>query len=338
VKVGLHDDLTYYGTTSTHAAGIDVAKSVGAQVSRNSFMWDSIEPREGVYDWSITDNVVDGLGAAGIEPLFVVYGSPSWANGVSSGTPDARFHVPPEGPAFDAWLARYRGFITNAVQRYRGRVDKWEIWNEENLHYMWKPMPSPRLYARLYTGLRDAILAADPDADVAIGGLGSYCCVGPGDISGIQFLQRVVAEGAPIDNLAVHAYAGRQQAPDVHLEYENNFDDIEAWHRYLVGIGRGAVPIWVTEWGWESRIGLNVQADYVTRSLEMIATLYPYVTIATYFTGFDKSGYTQGLYDRSMRPKPAAEAFSAFTRERGAPSGIPSSPRPRTGAPPSLPF
>lgn len=306
---GVHMDLTFDGNAQRRAQAISNARDVlHAQVSRNSLLWDKVEPTQGNRDWSQTDAVVSELTAAGIEPLFTVYGSPGWANGVS-GPPDARMYVPTSEPAFTTWLDQYADFMRAAVDRYRGQVHRWELWNEENEHYFWKPEPNPAQYARFYVRMRTVILAEDPTAQVSIGGLAGIsasCC-----IAGITFLQQLNALGVYPDAVALHPYSSG--APDTHTQWQDNFDDIQLVHDYLASSGH-PVPLWVTEWGWSSAaVGLDSQARYVTTSLEMLRTLYAYVAVATIFVDYDRlPEYSQGLFDASLAPKPAAFAFGAF--------------------------
>ena len=310
-EYGLHQDLTFDGYAWRRAKGIAVAASVHAQISRNSFLWAKIEPSPGVFDWSIPDSVVNDLGAKGIEPLFVLYGSPSWANGVPASTPDGVLYVPPEGPAFDRWLSNYVTFVRKAVTRYKGRVAKWEVWNEENERFFWKPAPSVDQYARFFTTIRTAILAADPQAQVAVGGLAGLSC--SIDIPGVDFLKGLVARNVSFDYVAIHPYSSLGQAPNVHIQWQDNFDDIGLIHDYLVSVGM-SVPLWVTEWGWSTaQVDPAVQAQYIATSLELLRTRYRYVTVATYFLDKDHdTAYQQGLFDASYDPKPAAAAFLAF--------------------------
>src|SRR6478672_2249888 len=147
-QFGVHQDLNYDGYDWRRAKNIAAAASIGAQISRNSLLWSNIESTRGTYDWSIPDSVVADLRANGIEPLFVIVGSPSWANATAPETPDARFYVPTQKAAFSAWVSAYVGFVKKAVARYKGRVTKWEVWNEENEHYTWKPAPSITQYAQ----------------------------------------------------------------------------------------------------------------------------------------------------------------------------------------------
>jgi uncharacterized protein YjdB len=310
-QYGLHMDLTYYGIASVRTQAIANAKAVNAKISRNSFMWSYIERQRGIKDWSVPDAVVSELLANGIEPLMVVVGSPSWANGVSTSTPDWEFYVPTTEPAFSAWVDNYKAFMTESALRYKGKVHKWELWNEQNETYFWKPAPNIDHYAQWYTAVYQAIKAVDPTAEVSSGGLAGLvagCC-----ITGHSFLQGLYDRGIRPDIVAIHPYALKEQAPDVHLPWESNFDDIAAIHSLMVANGEGSKPIWATEWGWNSAaIGEVTQAAYVKKSLEMIASLYPYVTIATYFLDYDRGQYTQGLYDASFRMKPSGAAFRDF--------------------------
>lgn len=72
-KVGLHQDLTYYGDSYWWNNVAKIADDIGAQISRNSITWSSIEmnqPVSGVhtYNWISSDGAIDALVEKGIEP------------------------------------------------------------------------------------------------------------------------------------------------------------------------------------------------------------------------------------------------------------------------------
>ncbi len=312
-EYGVHMDASWDGYQWRRDQVIAQARDVlHAQVARNSFLWHLIEPTEGHRDWSRMDSLVDGLTSAGIDPEMVVYGSPSWANGTPTSTSSYYLYVPTDDAAFQRWVDQYVDFMREAVRRYRGRVEKWELWNEQNLHWNWNPAPSVDQYARWYTAVRNAILEEDPNAQVAIGGLGGLSATGPNNIKGLDFLDQLLARGIKPDYVAIHPYSGQQQAPDTHIRYETNFDDIALVHDHLTARGSDA-PIWVTEWGWPTtQVDLATQAAYLIKSLQMIETQYTYVKLATYFINYDRAAYSYGLFDSSLNPKPAALAFGQF--------------------------
>jgi hypothetical protein len=324
---GLHQDLTYDGYQWRRAQGIDAARRVGATISRNSFVWNHVERSPGVYDWSRYDAVVAELEAAGLDPVFVILGSPSWANGVASDVPDAKFYVPAgTGAEFQRWVDRYEEFVRIAVRRYRGRVHRWELWNEQNESWFWKPAPSVEQYAIWYRAIRQAIREEDPGAQTALGGLAGIsvgCC-----ITGRRFLERLGELGVHPDRVALHPYPSGGHAPDVDLPWQDNFSDIKAVHDQLALSGHPA-RIWVTEWGWESAsVGLDTQARYVRTSLEMIRDRYPFVEVATHFVDYDRPTYSQGLFAEDFAEKPAAREFASFMAALRTSSPPPEEPAP----------
>jgi polysaccharide biosynthesis protein PslG len=252
LAIGVNATLAFEGDPRRRAAVISaIDEKLGAQLVRDSLLWDRIEPVEGRRDWTIPDRVIEDLRAAGIEPLLVVLGSPSWANGVPPSTPDHQLYVPPRGPALEAWLQRYSDFLTAAVRRYHRFVRRWEIWNEPNLAHFWHPQPDPLAYRQVYESLRATIKSVDPTAQVAVGGVGSLVFPPPSGVSGLQFLQRLTGEYLPVDHVGVHAYTTNDHPPDVDVPGGKNFTDIDRVYDQLVAEG-GDHQLWVTEWGWSS--------------------------------------------------------------------------------------
>ncbi len=323
MELGVHSTLAFEGNAEQRAQAVEAIKqSLDARVVRDSLLWDQIEPVEGERDWSRLDSVVEDLRGAGMEPLLVVIGSPSWANGVPESTPEHYLQVPHRGPQLDAWLDRYADFLAAAVDRYHEYVHRWEIWNEPNYASFWRPTPDPVAYRQVYERLRATILNEDPNAEVAVGGLGRLTVAPDADIPGIAFLRRLTRAQRPIDAVALHPYTTDDHPPDVHIAGENNFDDIGRVRRLLETKGIRA-SVWVTEWGWSSAtVGERRQARYVGESLKMLETRYPFVRVATYFADRDRPPeFFNGLLDKNLSPKPAAVEFRAQARRLAARCG-----------------
>jgi hypothetical protein len=317
LMLGVHSTLAFTNDAKRQKATVAaIDNTLGAQVVRDSLLWHQVEPVKGQRDWSRPDSVVKLLRAAGIEPLLVVVGSPSWANGVPASTPQHYLYVPPRGPALDVWLRQYSNFLAAAVKRYHRYVRRWEIWNEPNLAVSWIPRPDPAAYEQVYDRLRATILSVDPKAEVAVGGLAQLTVARPPDIAGIPFLRSLIRAGSTIGNVAIHPYPTQDHAPDVHVAGQDNFDDINQVHRLLVA-NHIQAPIWVTEWGWSSAtVGKQRQAQYLDRSLTILEKRYPFVRLATYFVDHDvPPNLFQGLLDRGLKPKPAASVFRQHAEE-----------------------
>jgi hypothetical protein len=311
LEIGVHSTLAFDGNAERRAETVAAIDEIlGAQVVRDSLLWHQIERVEGERDWSHMDAVVAELREAGIEPLLSVLGSPSWANGVPVTTSEHYLHVPAQGAALDEWLGHYSDFLAEAVERYADYVRRWEIWNEPNLTHFWRPRPDPAAYAQVYETLRATILSADPEAEVAVGGLAGLTVATPPSVPGGVFLNRFMSSDPALDNVAVHAYTTNDHAPNVHFSGENNFDDIRRIRGQLTAAGE-PVPIWVTEWGWSTAaVGEARQAQYLDTSLTMLERAYPFVPVATYFAERDRPPeFFQGLLDENLEPKPAALTF-----------------------------
>jgi polysaccharide biosynthesis protein PslG len=318
-EIGVHSTLAFDGDAEHRAETVEaIHRFLRPQVVRESLLWNQVEPVEGRFDWSRTDDAIEELRAAGIEPLFVVFGSPSWANGAPQ-SPGSYLHVPPPGAALNAWLRRYSDFLAAAVSRYHDFVRRWEIWNEPNLTAFWRPLPDPVAYRHVYETLRATILRVDPTAEVAVGGLAGLSAASAPNIPGLAFLRRLTRTRPPIDSVAIHPYTTDDHPPDLHVPGENNFDDIARVRSQLVAEGERA-SIWVTEWGWSSSVvGEQRQALYVDRSLAMLEHRYRFVRVATYFLDHDlPPRFFQGLLDQQLEPKPASVAFRAQTKRFAA--------------------
>jgi len=314
--VGVHQDAVAHSYDHARAAIRAARDRLNVQVSRSTLRWNLVERSRGEFEWSHADLVVAELEAAGIEPLFALIGSPTWANGVDAGVPNSEFYVPVEQASFNRWLTGFTTFAREAARRYR-EVSLWEVWNEPNEHFFWLPRPNSSRYAQVYRAVSNAIHTENPKARVAVGGLSGIaagCC-----ISGLDFTRRLIASGIEMDAVALHPYPSNGHPPDVHVQWEDNFDDIGKVRQLLDASGLRQVEVWVTEWGWSSGSGprgAERQATYTTRSLEMLRDQFSYVSVAIIFLDADRPGYDHGLLTASFEPKPAGLAFLDFQRSR----------------------
>jgi hypothetical protein len=317
LQLGLHMDMTFSDDQGVNARAITLARTVYAKYSRNSFLWHKVEPEKGVRDWSRTDQIVNMLENARIEPIMCVYGSPAWASGATGSEDQYWLYVPTAPARFDAWLELYKDFMREAVKRYKGRVHKWELWNEENLADAWRPKVNLEQYVRWYKAIRGVILSEDPSAEVALGGLGNLTFVGEGSLPGYQFLEMLYEHDVYPDIVAIHPYT--KVAPDQFKQWDNNFDDINLIHRIMESHGQSGRPLWVTEWGWSSaEIGEQLQAVYLKKSIEMLRSRFNYVSLAIYFLDWDRPpNYYFGLFTTEFISKPAAFVFAEQAKALG---------------------
>jgi hypothetical protein len=317
ILYGVHSDISWHKDAAYRAQILDHAKTMQVKVMRIGLLWEWIEYTRGKPNWTVIDDIVNQMTAAGIRPLLVVQGSPSWANGVSDkGNDHFYLHVPTDPQAFQKWVNESSMFVSAVARRYQGKVNLWEIGNEENDAYFWRPQPNPQQYAVWYTTLRSAIKAVDQNSQVALGGLNGlgYDVDAPG-MRGSAFLKAVYAAKVYPDIIAIHPYSNRGQPPDVHINGAGNFDDIDLVRGIMVANGQSDKPIWITEWGWSvDKVTPAQQALNLSKSLSLIESKYSsFVTLATYYSEFDPDAhYHYGLYTKDFVARPAADTLRRF--------------------------
>ncbi|HYH53499.1 MAG TPA: hypothetical protein VD761_05150 [Solirubrobacterales bacterium] len=287
------------------------------------------------YDWSGLDGAVR-LGAKnGIGILPVLGTSPGWATG------NWRRMPVDSGRQRQAWAA----FVRAAVERYGpggefwsehtpGSEDPlppkpiraWQIWNEENYFYFVKPV-SPGRFARLLAVTRPAIRAADPRAEIVLGGLFGAPRQGlPRAMDAVDFLRQLYRKRgvkANFDAVALHPYAA-----DV-AELRRQVEDVRAT---MARHGDRRSGLYLTEIGWGSaynpktvafEVGLQGQARELRAAYRYLLANRNRLRLrqVDWFTWKDLPGGcnfcdSSGLFRRgdSFRPKPAWHAFVQITR------------------------
>jgi len=177
------------------------ARVPGAQPDSRS------EPSQPHYDWSAYDSLIDAAAKHGIRLQLDLTGPvPAWAAG------DHRQGVVrPDAAPFGEFAAA-------AARHFKGRVDRYSIWNEPNYVGWLAPLSrEPALYRALYMRAYAAIKGSDPSAAVVIGETSPYSQKGRA-LAPLRFLRGVTCRtasyaparacaGLRADGYAHHPYA-----------------------------------------------------------------------------------------------------------------------------------
>lgn len=172
----------YYGHHVPYDSDVSVFKKLNVTSSRmwaNEFIWYNLEPTEGNWQWKKMDDYVDAMEDAGID-LLGVLGYPSrWA----AQEPTAADYTGVNGNALkweyrpDRWKPKsyeeWENYVYTVVDRYKGRIKYWEVYNEVNFHPPYHTAAfsgSTEEYAELLRIAYAAAKRADPDCEVLISG------------------------------------------------------------------------------------------------------------------------------------------------------------------------
>ena len=110
------------------AQNVDDVIASGSKYARFFVLWSDVEATRGTFDSLLLQTYHDQfarLNAAGVKPVVVVMGAPSWANGSSDRL------VPPRN------AADFGAFVGAFAAQLRGKVGGYEIWNEPDETAFW---------------------------------------------------------------------------------------------------------------------------------------------------------------------------------------------------------
>jgi polysaccharide biosynthesis protein PslG len=219
--------------------------------------WMSVETDPGAYDWTQLDNVVGDGSAAGLNIMLSFSHAPEFYRTPTSG-------LMPGDPS------TYGAFMAAVASRYAGKVQAYELWNEENLDREAGPgNVDPSTYLPLLESGSTAVKAADPNALVLLGAPSPTTSNVPGSvIDDISYLQQLYAiNGGEVsgyfDILSAHP-SGFSNPPDCtpatpscSLSGAWNTDDsffaftrVSEYRDVMVQNGDAGKQIWFTEFGY----------------------------------------------------------------------------------------
>ena len=295
--------------------------AVGVKNARVQTGWWKCEREKGVYDWTWLDGVVTNLTSRGIDVWFNVGFGNKIYMGDTFGEASVGFVPIHYGAECEA---AWKNFCRALAARYKGRVNRFEIWNEVNGKGFWRPKePNATEYARLVAITAGAIREAQPDA------LCGGCVMGYPQ----AYLNEFKAAGGLgyLDFFSLHPY---DPLP------EKEWPARVKWLRGLFrGAGRGGrdVAVWQGESGfaswtpekyWQPRIvreSERAQAVWLLRRYMLDFSLD--IPLSSYFQTADmmKKGYQMGhteqgamnvarqgvLNGLTYTPKPAFTALAS---------------------------
>ncbi|MBC8249330.1 MAG: LysM peptidoglycan-binding domain-containing protein [Anaerolineales bacterium] len=252
-----------------HAQIVSTVKDMGFDWIKHQIVWKDFETSKGNINWGHIDALVNSCYNAGLKVLLSVVKAPAWARGANA---DLTVNGPPANPQD---LANFMGAM---AERYEGRVQAYEVWNEQNLHYEWgnEALDANR-YVQLLAAAYRAIKAKDPNA-IVVSGAPTPCGDNPPiAVDDLTYLERMYQAGLKnyCDAVGVHP-SGYNVPPDADWRtwsdptavFRGPSDNhhhswvfrgtMEGSRNIMVRYGDSSKKLWPTEFGWASVGGLGV--------------------------------------------------------------------------------
>jgi len=249
---------------------------------KQQLQWGVFENQQGKMDWTGFDSIINAAHDKGIRVMLSIVTAPQWThpNLPASNPPGENDPTAIKGPPDDP--AAYANFIGQVIDRYKGKIQAIEVWNEQNLVREWRTSPqtlSARRYVELLSAAYAVIKQRDPSITVISGALSP---TGPGDgvnsTDDFVYMQQLIDAGLldVVDCVGAH-HNGYNVGPDVGADtapndpkaatakFKGPFDNSKgapdhSWFfkDTLQGYNRmlgGKKQLCVTEFGWASSEG-----------------------------------------------------------------------------------
>ena len=323
---------------------VRMAHEAGFRWLRQEFPWEDIEIHgKGDFEdrrhepyrsaWEKYDHIVALAEQYDMELIVRLSNPPEWtrAEGDAAGT-----FAPPDN------LDDYGDFVQAVVERYKGRVRYYQIWNEPNIYPEWgEAVISPEDYVALLKVGAERARAADPAVVIISGALASTI-----DLDGIHvpshnfndltFLQRMYDAGAApyFDVLAMQGYGLWSGPTDRRMNPRViNFSRPRFVRDVMVRNGDAGKAIWISEMNWNAvpdeiadkrygQVTLEQQAEYLPLAYERLQREWPWLGVAnTWYLKRATDAWEQNdqpeayfrLLAPDFTPQPVYDSIKAYT-------------------------
>ncbi len=284
---------------------LEKAKAIGVKWTRVLAGWDSVERENGQFDWANLDTAIDALLKYSITPFVTITRGNSMYTGIGR-YDDPRLAAiygdspapPVEPEAVKAWLE----FVSAAIDRYKDRIQYWEIWNEPNHRKYWGAPPNGEDYGNLVRVTVERIRSLHPDAKIIAG---STAGIRP-DFTD-EFLSR--CNPKLIDIVSFHNYSNR---PEERVYRVAEFRKVLDKHNPLLEVWQGECGIAsqsrTTGYRATGPWGPTIQAKWLLRQS----------FVDMYYCGATLSNYFKLFSDGELDPDPIERELSDLDRVFGA--------------------
>lgn len=262
--------------------------------------WREMQPARGVWNFATLDARVDRALSGRREVLMVLGQTPQWA----AVRPDEPSYNGPGAASEPADMTAWTSYVRSLGLRYKGRIRKWELWNEPNVRGFFTG--SSETMVEMAREAYRILKRIDPKNVVLAPGIAVRTLNSP------LWLDRYLAAGGGrySDVIAVHLYVMSRQRPESILHSVSRIRLIMAKHRLQR-------PIWNTESGY-GRTAETVEAsELYTGQMAMAYVARTYILSAhaqvarSYWYAWDDHGFS-GLYLTSPDRRTPSDAGRAY--------------------------
>jgi hypothetical protein len=318
--------------------------AAGVHWIRQEFPWEDIEisAKGDFWDhrwersaWDKYDQIVALAEQHGLELIVRLDNPPAWSRAV--GNAPGWSMAPPDD------FNDYGDFVAAVVERYRGRIRYYQIWNEPNIFPEWGDQPAnPAAYVALLQTAYARAKEIDPDCIIIAAGLAQTTEetpweFGPRNVSDLIYLEEMYRAGARghFDIMGAMVYGLWTGPLDQRVSRDRaNFARVQLLREIMVRHGDASVPIWATEVGWSAlpdgwqgaapygRVTPDQQARYAVEAYQRAARDWPWMGVMNYWfwrrpneNERDQAWYYFRMVEPDWTPLPVFEALATQAQQ-----------------------
>ena len=311
---------------------------------RQEFPWEDIEiaSKGDFWDhrwdrsaWEKYDLIVELAEKHSLEIIARLDNPPAWSRQV--GNAEGWSMAPPDN------IEDFGDFVYTVVNRYRGRIRYYQIWNEPNIFPEWGDQPTdPEGYVQLLQVAYRRAKEADPNCVIVAAGLAQTTEetppeFGPRNMSDLLYLEKMYEAGVQgyFDIMGSMVYGLWTGPYDRRTSRDRtNFSRAQLLREIMVRHGDGDKPIWATEVGWNAlpedspafpsygRVSEIQQAIYAVEAYQRAAREWPWMGVMNYWffrrpsdAEKDQSWYYFRMMEPDFSSMPVYGAMSWLTQK-----------------------
>ena len=249
---------TFFGMTIYNQTGVYPSVPIGYLGKGDGTTWPFIEQTQGVFNWTALDQYVALAQKNGLSFYWTNANIPKWA---AADPTTCTFYKGTHIYACTSMVSNIQyldDFINALVQRYKGQITMYELWNEPNVPNVFTGSVAQmvELTQHVYNDVR----AGDPNALIA----------SPSSTSAI-YLQNFFQQGGPtgVDLIDIHGYpdVGSNDVPEAIVGFKSVNIKVTLAQ---MNLGLENKPIWDSENSWggpKANPDPDYRASFVARSL-----------------------------------------------------------------------
>ena len=259
---------------------LEKAANIGVKWTRLHTSWEQIEKEKGIYNWQETDEAFDAVLKHGITPFVTIGQGHRMYSGTGNYDDPELAAIYGESPAppigSEAELEAWLHFVGAVIDRYKGKITYWEIWNEPNHRKYWGAPPSGTDYGKLVSVTVEKIRSLQPEAKIIAGSLAGI---------NAEYTDDFLSQCDPnqLDIISFHHYS---DLPENRVYRIQEFLEVINKHNPKLEIWQGecGFPSHSRTTGFRARApwGLNIQAKWLLRQ-SFVDTYFCRATMSNYF-------------------------------------------------------